>query len=467
MMRARLSLIRNRFEGIAYRTALGLLGCATDGMPDRGSAGSGPAAVTLCRRREMMRRGLAPIREAWWDQTRLEPYLNTWRYVLLLEAVEQWNLRRARVPETGESADGILVVQLEHLGNLIHTIPLIMTLQERFSGMSIHLLVGPWCAEVARRIPGVEDVIVYAPRILQLNRGDEHHCLSWSDELEFLRSLRARRYRLLVSCGPGNLVDRLIIQAVRPARWVGVRTEGDIYPEWCAASPVSYDSRMWEAERLLSLVDPPERCEAESVSLSFPLDEDGRRFGTEAAARARKAMGAKAPVVVMAPGAGWPGRLWPTEHYAEVAHELAQEGTAVILVGGRDAIRAAGWIERHVPVSLNLAGQTTLMQAAGVIAAGDVFVGSDSGLLHVAAAIGIPTVGLFGPLPPWRWAPRGEWHVALYHPVRCHGCVSWHPRSRCRDDRACMRAISSAEVLAGIRELLAARRRCGAPGADH
>ena len=273
--------LRNAGEALAYRLAMIRLGCLHDRASEADTvSGMGDTVrATLVRRGRMLRDGLASVRQVWWDQTRMEPYLNTWRYVLLLEAVEQWNLRRARVPETGESAGGILVVQLEHLGNLIHTIPLIMTLQERFSGMSIHLLVGPWCAEVARRIPGVEDVIVYAPRILQLNRGDEHHCLSWSDELEFLRSLRARRYRLLVSCGPGNLVDRLIVQAVRPARWVGVRTKGDIYPEWCAASPVSYDSRMWEAEPLLSLVDPPERCEAESVSLSFPLDEDGRRFG--------------------------------------------------------------------------------------------------------------------------------------------------------------------------------------------
>ncbi|HIE10194.1 MAG TPA: glycosyltransferase family 9 protein [Kiritimatiellae bacterium] len=459
--------MRNAGEALAYRIALWWLGGPRCPATGRGveARRDGAAAATLVRRSRMSRDGLASVRQVWWDQVRLEPYLTTWRYVLLLEAVEQWNMCEAEEGGSGESQGGILVVQLEHLGNLIHTIPLIRALQDRFSAIPIHLLVGPWCADLARRIGGVEEVIVYAPRTLQLNRGDRRSCLSWGDELKFLRSLRMRRYRLLVSCGPGNLVDRLLIQAVRPGRWLGARKAGDIYPEWCAASPVRYDSRKWEAVRLLSLAGPGERPGRAAASLSFPLDEESRRFGRETAAAARKRVGPQAALVVIAPGAGWPGRVWPAEYYVELVSALEQVGAAVVLVGGRDTFRRAREIARRAPVALNLAARTTLVQAAGIIAAAEVFVGSDSGLLHVAAALGVSAVGLYGPIRPLQWALRGPAHLALYHPVSCGGCQSWHPRSRCRDDRACMRAISPAEVLAGVRELLDVRRRGRRPAA--
>ena len=111
------------------------------------------------------------------------------------------------------------------------------------------------------------------------------------------------------------------------------------------------------------------------------------------------------PVVALCPGAVGAGKAWPPEHYGELAAGLTRQGISVWVIGGPNETAIARQIEdAGGPLVRDLTG-TDLRDAILALAAADAVVSNDSGLMHVAAAIGTPTVAIFGPTSPWHWKP--------------------------------------------------------------
>lgn len=111
------------------------------------------------------------------------------------------------------------------------------------------------------------------------------------------------------------------------------------------------------------------------------------------------------PIVMLAPGAAGPGKRWPIEHYAKLARQLVQDGTTVCVLGGPLEKPLAADIIRHGGERIRDLTGTDLRDAALALKAADLTVANDSGLMHVSAAIGTPTIGIFGPTDPRLWAP--------------------------------------------------------------
>lgn len=121
-----------------------------------------------------------------------------------------------------------------------------------------------------------------------------------------------------------------------------------------------------------------------------------------------------APVIGLGPTANWPGKVWPAERFVALFDALATTplagARAAIFAGPGAAERAAAEaVLRALPQRrvIDLAGSLSLTEAAACLARCDLYVGNDSGLMHLAAASGAPTLGLFGPSPPEEYAPAG------------------------------------------------------------
>lgn len=116
------------------------------------------------------------------------------------------------------------------------------------------------------------------------------------------------------------------------------------------------------------------------------------------------------------PGANWERKIWPAENYARAANELSDRFDALALLGSEADNRHAQTLAQNVGLPcLNLCGQTTLLQAAAVLERMTLFLGNDSGLGHIAAALATPSFILFGPGHPERyhpWGPHAAWHTA-------------------------------------------------------
>jgi heptosyltransferase-2 len=158
-------------------------------------------------------------------------------------------------------------------------------------------------------------------------------------------------------------------------------------------------------------------------------------------------------VVALAPGAVGPSKRW--SYYAEAAKALTQQGFSVWVTGGPGEREAAAAIVAENPNHIKDLTGTDLRQAILALAAADAVLSNDSGLLHVAAAIGTPTVGIFGPTSPWHWAPLNPIAevIETTSEVDCRPCHK--PVCRMGHHR-CMRDIDAVRVVDALTRAMAA-----------
>jgi predicted lipopolysaccharide heptosyltransferase III len=160
----------------------------------------------------------------------------------------------------------------------------------------------------------------------------------------------------------------------------------------------------------------------------------------------RLGIGRDRPIVIIQPGARYWFKAWPHERFAELADRLANDHGCQVLIGGsREEEALARRIHEEAksrPISM--AGQATLKQFAAIAKRAVLFIGNDSGAMHIAAAVGTPLVALFGPSNPDEWGPRSERVKVLYKGLDCRAC--FHPTCE-RGELNCMKQISVGEVV--------------------
>jgi heptosyltransferase II len=160
------------------------------------------------------------------------------------------------------------------------------------------------------------------------------------------------------------------------------------------------------------------------------------------------------PVAVVAPGAVGPSKRWPAAAYAELAKQLCERGFSIWVIGGPQEKALAGETAAASPSRCRDLTGPDLRNAILALAAADVAISNDSGLLHVAAAIGTPSIGIFGPTSPWHWAPLNPL-AAVIEPRTDVPCRPCH-KPTCRfGHHRCMRDIPAEQVAAAVLAALA------------
>ena len=172
--------------------------------------------------------------------------------------------------------------------------------------------------------------------------------------------------------------------------------------------------------------------------------------------RAQRGLATDRPVVAFAPGAVGPSKRWPVEYFAELARNLTGAGMAVWVLGSPQESPLAAEIVRDAGPHARDLTSNDLRNAILALKLAAAAVSNDSGLVHVAAAIGTPTVGIFGPTSPWHWAPLNPLAATIetLTDVPCRPCHK--PTCRMVHHR-CMRDIPASQVLAAVRSALPTR----------
>ncbi|MBX9775446.1 MAG: lipopolysaccharide heptosyltransferase II [Xanthobacteraceae bacterium] len=158
--------------------------------------------------------------------------------------------------------------------------------------------------------------------------------------------------------------------------------------------------------------------------------------------------------VALAPGAVGPSKRWTTEGFAELARRLTVEGMQVWILGGPGEKELAAAIAGVNQANARDVTGPDLRNAILALAAADVAVSNDSGLLHVAAAIGTPSIGIFGPTSPWHWAPLNPL-AAVVETATELSCRPCHKPTCRMGHHQCMRDIAADRVVALILKALA------------
>ena len=336
----------------------------------------------------------------------------------------------------------ILLVKLSSFGDVLHALPFLEALRAAYPDARITWLVEAAYAPLLTGHPALDEVWV-APR---LRPG------------EFLSGPNPARLRTLLKQLRAQPIDLVVdVQGLlKSAIWVAL-----------AKSPrkVGYDRTRELSYLALTERVPPFDPEAHAVRrylnlahyLGAPPAPPRFRLNLDAAVDISALLPAAddRPLVVLHPGARWATKLWPAESWARLAAHLHGRGLQVAITGSAaDQELVASIIELTQTPIINLAGRTSLAELAGVLRRARLAVTTDTGAMHLAAALGTPLVALFGPTAPWRTGPFGEGHQVVRQDLACSPCFQRRcPAPRCLSDltpdlvaAACEKILSKAEI---------------------
>lgn len=334
----------------------------------------------------------------------------------------------------------ILVIKLRYVGDVLLATPSLRALRESYPTARLTMMVNRGTEDMVKWNPDLHDVIV-------VERG------GIAAQLRELHQVRRRRFDCVIDLTDG---DRSAILS------------------WCSGAPVRIgfnDEHRWRGRLYSTIVSAGptvvHRVERDLAALSHlgiaskpgPLVLHTSKKDEDTADRLLQELGVMGadgslakPLVTLHPGARYWFKAWPAERFAALADRLSETyGCRVLLGGGAQDVEMAtaiGGQARSSPVTL--AGRTTLLQFAAVLKRCALFVGNDNGAMHMAAALGVPVVGLFGPSNPLEWGPKGERVQVIYKEQDCRQC--FHPTCL-RGEENCMRRISVDEVVSCCRKI--------------
>ena len=334
------------------------------------------------------------------------------------------------------SIERIAVFRALMLGDLLCAVPALRALRAGFPRAQITLVGLPWARALVQRLPHCVDRFIEFPGWPGLPEVPcEVRALP-----DFIAQVQARHFDLALQMhGSGGIVNPLV--ATFGARHsAGFRGPHAWCPRGDAALYVRWPESGHEIERLLRLTDAlglPRRGQ----QLEFPLqdeDRDALRLLWPGVHEAR-------PYVCVHAGAQLASRRWPVERFAAVADALAESGRRVVLTGGApeaEIVNALAACMRHEAV--NLCGRTSLWTLGALIEGAERVVCNDTGVSHIAAALGRPSVVVSCGADVARWAPLDtERHRVLWQPMACRPCA----HAECPFEHDCARAIGVPQVL--------------------
>jgi len=351
----------------------------------------------------------------------------------------------------------ILLIRPDHIGDLLFTTPALRFLRGRLPNAHIALMVGPWAEAVVRNNPHLDEIITCQfPGFTRRPKGS--FFAPYRKLLRMLPSLRERAFDLAINLRFDFWWGALLIYLAGIPQRIGFDI-AECRPFLTARVP--YKGIKHEVERNIALVaEAVGEREAEQVPgpLEFSPTEEDRCFA-ESYLKAR-GVGEGELLVCIHPGAGAPVKLWREEGFARVAQALMQEKSAKVILTGSEAERklAEGIARQMTDQPIICLGETTLGQLAAIMRRSALVIGVDSGPLHLAVALHVPTVHLFGPVDERSFGPWGDRarHIVLTSQMPCIPCNRLDYAPDELDEHPCVRAIAEEEVLAAAKSLLQA-----------
>jgi predicted lipopolysaccharide heptosyltransferase III len=330
----------------------------------------------------------------------------------------------------------ILVVKLRYVGDVLLATPVLSRLRERFPKAHLAMMVNPGTDGVVRGHPALDDVLV-------VERGNP------ARQWRFARELRARRYDLVIDLTDSDRSAVLSWLTGAPVR-LGYNSEGRwrgrLYSRIVEADrfgmhQVRYHLKATEA---LGLTGPPP---APALVVSQEARSAADRLLKEAGIDASR------PLVCLHPGARWWFKSWPGERFAALADRVQTETSAqALFLGGEQERIAAGRIAQSMTTPFrSLVARTGLQELGALLERAALMVSNDNGPMHMAAALRVPVIGLFGPSDPTVWGPWGDGHRTFYKGLDCRAC--FHPDCF-RGEQNCMKLITLDEVWVAVRQAI-------------
>jgi lipopolysaccharide heptosyltransferase II len=329
----------------------------------------------------------------------------------------------------------ILIRGPNWVGDAVLAIPAMKAIREQFPGAEITLLVRPWVAGLFTAAPFVDKV------------WREEKPSSLGDWTRIARDMRARQFDLALLL-PNSFESALMTFLGGVPQRVGYATDGRRWMLTKSIKPIEDFRHQVEYYLDLAKILAPNTQPA-SIEIQATDEERNnarRLLSAEGISRNRK-------FLVLNPGAAYgSAKRWHEDRFSNVAEILAGElGLDIALIGSQSERSIAEQIrDRLNRKAAVLTGKTSLETLIGVLAESSLMITNDSGPMHIAAALGVPTVAVFGSTDERVTSPCGPRTRVVKHPVECSPCLL----RECPIDHRCMDGVTVEDVCRAARELV-------------
>jgi lipopolysaccharide heptosyltransferase II len=348
----------------------------------------------------------------------------------------------------------VLLLRLERIGDLLMVLDAIRDVRACWPGAQIDLAVGSWNAALASLLMDINDVhVLDAPWLARDGAGD-----AWPTLIRRARSWRDRHYDLVINFEP-DVRTNLLAWLSGAARRVGYGSGG--------GAALLTDAETYEPSRHVSTNARLLVARAAGLPAPVPAPRDASAPllipPADAIDRARTVLGTNTrPLIGVHVSGGRPSKQWHVDRFAAAARHLARAHQATIVLTGGPADRAMVDLARralHGVPFVDASGALDLPTLAAVLGELDLFITSDTGPMHLAAAMDTPIVALFGPADPRRYGPLARRARVVRVDLHCSPCGRVRlPPERCRGHVPdCMDGISVEAVVTAAEELLEVR----------
>lgn len=338
----------------------------------------------------------------------------------------------------------VLILKPSSLGDVIHALPVLRLLKLAHPRSEVHWWINRSLMPLLEADPGID-------RLHPFDREGWLGAGPWVSSALTLRELRAERFDWVIDL-QGLLRSAVVAWLARGATTLGL----DDHREGARAF---YDITLTRPNDSTHAVDfNLTVCRVLGIPVHFDFEWIPERPRVASAVRERMPAGASSWVALQ-PGARWDTKRWPCQSFIELVRLMLERtpGVRFAIMGSADEEALAQTIADSAPEScVNLAGRTSLPEMVEWIRACSVMVTNDTGPMHIAAALGVPSISLFGPTDPSRTGPYGQVDRVLRRPPACAPCFS----ARCQNVQPllCLHSITPAEVSEAALAVLASHR---------
>lgn len=345
----------------------------------------------------------------------------------------------------------ILIIKPSSLGDVIHALPVLHGLRRRFPDARIEWLISTVLVDLLEGHPELDEVIPF-------DRNRFAH-VGWRagvtiEFLRFVRSLRARRYDLIIDL-QGLFRSGFMAWAAGARTRIGFADAREFGWIFCNRRVRLPSRDVHAADRNYRVAEPLGFANL-PMSCTLPIRDAARSRARTLLSEAGITAGR--PWVAVAPGARWETKRWPPAHFAALADRIARETDAqIVLIGGPDETDLGRAVAaRAATPTADLIGRTTLPELVAVIDTADLVITNDSGTKDIAAALERPLICVYGPTSEIRTGPMMGRGVVVRRDLDCSPCYL-KKLSQCPFDHACLAELSPDRVAAeAIRALRAA-----------
>jgi heptosyltransferase-1 len=344
----------------------------------------------------------------------------------------------------------ILIVKLSAIGDVIHTLPSLAALRGLYPQAHITWVVEEAAADLIMDHPDLDRVIVLRRKSWMKALGEGRDFRSVGREAaDFLKALRSRPYDLVVDFH-GLFKSALVVLLSGGKRKLGYDSLQELSGLFLN-DKIPEDMNKHAVDRYLDFIKHlggkvPERPE-------FRITAGRDNIERVRSLLQEKGIGEHDSFIAVSPTALWQTKMWENEKFAALCDLLIEEGQRIVLTGARDDIACSRIRSMMRRQAADLSGRTTLKDLACLYRRASLLITTDSGPMHLAAAVGTPVVALFGPTSPARTGPYGSGHAVVRAGIDCSPCLL----KKC-DSMACMKGITVEAVKLQVQTILEKNR---------